>query len=190
MVKKFKCPRCGSEQWIYPNIFNLCIECGFDLDEAIGRQKEAENPEGSKILRSVPESAGEKGRYKLSFVFMVGFASGIVIVVVWSLALHLLGDLGRVIATILASGVAAGMSSYYRESSYERFFNLVIISLFSALIANAVIAKTYSIYFLGGEKLDYFTFISQHYIIISIIDVLLGALIGTVIGKPSQQSVL
>jgi len=189
MAKKLKCPRCGSEPWIYPNVFNICTECGLDLDEAFRRQEEAERPEGPETSGPAPGGAGENARSMLSFAYVTGVASGIAIVVVWSLALHMLGDFGRVIATALASAVAAGVSSYYRKSSYERFVALVIMTLFAALIVNALVAKAYSIYFLGGQKLAYFTFVSEHYIIISTMDILLGALVGTFIGKPSRHPI-
>jgi hypothetical protein len=185
MEEKFKCPHCGYEQWKYPNV-HICIECGGDLNEpiehaALGKKTNVPGVDGS---------TAKKGKRTRIVVFLIGIASGIAVVAVWNVVLDVVGDLGRIIAAVLASGVAAGMSAYYRESAYERFIPIVVLTLFAALLVDAVVAKAYIVYFMGGEKPDFYSFFGDNYIAFSSLDIFLGAVIGTVFGKQSRQSML
>lgn len=122
--------------------------------------------------------------YSRSRAFGLGLMAGAVFTAIWSIMNAIYepwGDLSKAIVAVLSSAVAGGVASYKLGSSGERVGALSIFPLFGAIFLDAFVAK--GIAALG----NIIEIISESYIIFCILNIVFGALIGTIFGKKEKQ---
>lgn len=135
------------------------------------------------------QSSTSEALYTRGVAFLFGLLSGAAFSLIWSLASLAVGDYARIFVPLLSAGIAGGVAAYRRDASVERVLGTAVFMAFAAVFINLLLAKT-----IGtpspGRRFYFGDFITDHNLLVSVVDISVAALIGAVFSKPEPRRLL